>query len=138
MVTCQQRSVFSLTEPDIASSINKQSQFMHKPTTTHWIIAKCILRHLKGIMDHGLFLCRHLPLKLHAFSYGNWAENKNGYTSTNRYIVFHRCNPISWSSKKQNYVAYSTTEAQNRAAVSTTIELSWIQSLLQELSIFTL
>lgn len=39
---------------DIALHINQVCQFMHKPTTTHWIAVKRILRYLKSTPDHGL------------------------------------------------------------------------------------
>ena len=42
-----------LTRPDIAFVVNQLSQFMHKPTTCHWTIAKQILRYLKQTMFHG-------------------------------------------------------------------------------------
>lgn len=32
-----------LTRPDIAVAVNRLSQFMHKPTTIHWLAAKRVL-----------------------------------------------------------------------------------------------
>lgn len=36
----------SFTRPDIAYAVNKLSQFMHKPTTSHWVAVKRVLRYL--------------------------------------------------------------------------------------------
>ena len=46
----------TFTRPDITYAVNKLSQFMHKLTFNHWTIVKCLLRYLKGTIDHGLFL----------------------------------------------------------------------------------
>uniref|UniRef100_A0A2N9EGZ0 Integrase catalytic domain-containing protein n=1 Tax=Fagus sylvatica TaxID=28930 RepID=A0A2N9EGZ0_FAGSY len=56
----------TLTQPDIAFSVNQLCQFMHSPTTAHWIAAKRVLRYLKGTLDHSLFFSKS-SLTLHAF-----------------------------------------------------------------------
>lgn len=58
----------SLTHPDIAFSVNKLSQFMHKPTDVYWIAANRLLRYLHSTVSYGLFLKKYSPLQLHAFS----------------------------------------------------------------------
>ena len=45
-----------LYRPDIAFSVNKVTQFMQAPTDEHWSAVNRILRHLKSIIQHGLFL----------------------------------------------------------------------------------
>ena len=44
----------SLTCPDISFTVNKLSQFMHKPTTNHWTTTKRLLRYLKQTIFHGI------------------------------------------------------------------------------------
>ncbi|KAK0588253.1 hypothetical protein LWI29_036741 [Acer saccharum] len=114
----------SLTRPDVSFAVNKLSQFMHRPTTTHWNAVKRVLRYLKGTLDHGLFLSRSSPLRLHA---------SDDRRSTSAYVVFLGSTPISWCSKKQHTVARSSTEAEYRAIASATAELNWVSHLLHEL-----
>ena len=39
----------TLTRPDISFAVNKVCQFLHAPTTSHWIAAKRILRYVKSV-----------------------------------------------------------------------------------------
>lgn len=56
-----------LTRPDITFSVNKLSQFMHKPTTEHGAFVKLLFRYLCGTIDEGLRLYKNFPLSLDAF-----------------------------------------------------------------------
>ena len=49
--------------------------------------------------------------------------------------IFLGGNIITWSSKKQNAVARSSTESEYRALASTATELVWIQNLLMEIGV---
>ena len=55
---------------------------------------------------------------------------------TSSYIVFLGPNPISWSFKKQHFVAHSSTKDEYQAIASTAAELQWVRSLLVELGVF--
>lgn len=55
--------------------------------------------------------------------------------STTGLVVFLGNNPISWSSKKQQTVSRSSTEAEYRAMSTTSAELDWIQQLLEFLHV---
>ena len=129
---------FSLTSPDITFLMNKLSQFMHHPTSTHWSCVKRLLRYLVGTMVHGLFLHKKSPINLHAYSNVEWARNPYVRSSTNAPIVFLGHNLVSWSSRKQKFIARSSTEAKYHVVASTASKVLWVNSLLSKLSVSNL
>lgn len=46
----------SLTQPDIAFSMNNKYQFMASPLESHWAVVKRILRYLSRAINYGLIL----------------------------------------------------------------------------------
>jgi len=64
-----------LTQPDISFAVNKLSQFMHKPTATHWRTTKQLLRYLKQTIFYGVQIHRAGPSVLKTYSDVDWVGN---------------------------------------------------------------
>jgi histone deacetylase 1/2 len=58
----------TLTQPDLAYSVNKVCQYLHSPTTAHWTAVKHIIRYLKFSENTGLLICKRSPLVVSVFS----------------------------------------------------------------------
>lgn len=134
-VTVGSLQYLCLTRPDIAFVVNRLSQYMHQPRTLHWEAVKRVLRYLIGTANKGIFFSATSPLTLHAYSDADWAGNSDDDSSTGAYIVYLGKQPVSWSSKKQNGVARSSTKAEYRALTAAASEVKWLTSLMSNLSL---
>lgn len=91
----------TLTRPDISYAVSQVCQFMHRPTTVHWMAVIGIMRYLKGTIAHGLILKKGSIATLHAYSDADWAGNPDDRRSISGFAIFLGGSLISWSSKKQ-------------------------------------
>ncbi|KAL5548769.1 hypothetical protein UlMin_004000 [Ulmus minor] len=123
------------TRPDIAFSVNKVCQFMHKPTEVHWQAVKRILRYLAGTINHGICFNATPNTTLTAFTDADYASSPDDRRSTGGFCVYLGDNLVSWSCSKQKVVSRSSTESEYRAVANTVAELIWLISLLSELQI---
>ena len=113
----------TLTRLDIAFSVNKLSQFLQAPTMDHRSACKRLLRYLKGTPIISICFKPTSRLNLEYFSHADCASSIDDRLSTSGCCVFLRGNLITWSSKKQHFLARSSPEAEYRALASVTTEL---------------
>ena len=113
----------TVTRPDISYAIHQVSQYLSAPRSTHYAAVLCIIRYLKGTLFHNLFYLAQFPLALRAFSDADWTGDPTDRRSTTGYCFLLGSSLISWQSKKQTFVAHSSTEAEYRALVDTTSKL---------------
>ncbi|WJZ96954.1 hypothetical protein VitviT2T_015594 [Vitis vinifera] len=127
----------TVTRPDISYAVHQVSQYLSAPRSTHYAAVLRILRYPKGTLFHGLFYSAQSPLVLRAFSDADWAGDPTDRRSTTGYCFLLGSSLISWRSKKQTFVARSSTEAEYRALADTTSELLWLRWLLKDLGVST-
>ncbi|WKA04900.1 hypothetical protein VitviT2T_022897 [Vitis vinifera] len=127
----------TVTRPDISYVVHQVSQYLSAPRSTHYAAILRILRYLKGTLFHGLFYSAQSPLVLRAFSDVDWAGDPIDRRSTTGYCFLLGSFLISWRSKKQTFVARSSTEAEYHAFADSTSELLWLRWLLKDLGVST-
>ena len=127
----------TVTHPDISYAVHQVSQYLSAPRFTHYAAVLRILRYLKGTLFHGLFYSAQSPLVLRAFSDADWAGDPIDCRSTTGYCFLLGSSLISWRSKKQTFMAHSSTEAEYCALADTTSELLWLRWLLTDLGVST-
>jgi hypothetical protein len=123
------------TRPDIAFATQQLSQFMHKPTMTHYKAACRVIRYLKHNPGRGLMFHRNSDLQILGYSDADWAGCLDTRKSTSGYCFFLGSSLISWKAKKQTTISKSSSEAEYRALSTATCELIWLQYLLTDLQI---
>ena len=125
----------TLTRPDLSFLVNKVCQFLHLSTTVHWEAVKRILRYVQGTIGLGLKIRKSNSMLVSAFSDADWAGCPDDRRSTGGFAVFLGCNLVSWSARKQPTVSRSSTEAEYKSLANATVEVMWVQKLLDELGI---
>jgi histone deacetylase 1/2 len=113
----------TLTHPDLAFSVNKVCQYLHAPTTEHWIAVKLILGYLIDTFKLGITFTKSSSTFFSAFSDADWASCLDDRRSTGGFAIFVGPNLVSWSARKQATVLRSSTEAEYKAFTNATAEL---------------
>jgi hypothetical protein len=123
----------TFTRSDISYKIQQVCLHMHDLREPHMTALKHILRYLQGTLDFVLLLRRSSTSKLVVYSDADWVGCPNTHRSTSGYTVFLGDNLISWSSKCQNTVSHSSSEAEYRVVANGVVKTSWLCQLLMDL-----
>ena len=121
------------TRPDISWVVSKLSQHLSNPSNKHMVMAKQVLRYLRGTLNNKLIYRKtDKPLELFAFCDSDWASCLEDRKSTTGYCFSLNQNGgvISWKSKKQPTVALSTCEAEYMGLGSTAQESLYLLQLI--------
>ena len=100
------------TRPDICFVVNTLSQFLTDLRHVHLVVAKHVLRYLKGTVDYRLKYDANQKINLHNYVDSNWEGNATDRKSTSCCCFSLGSGMISWFSRKKSRVALSTAEAK--------------------------
>jgi hypothetical protein len=104
-----------------------------EPRHENWIVAKHVLRYIRGTINYGLRYTTSSDIQLHGFIYSDWAGSAEDKKSTSG-ICFNLDSPmISWSSRKQKSVALITAEEKYIIACEACIEAIWMRKIIFDL-----
>nr|GEW10277.1 Gag-Pol polyprotein [Tanacetum cinerariifolium] len=100
------------SRPDIVHATCLCARYQAKPTGKHLKEVKRIFRYLRGTVHTSLWYTKDFVFELTGFSDADYAGCKDTFNSTFGRAQFLGEKLVSWSSKKQDYTALSTTEAE--------------------------
>jgi hypothetical protein len=120
------------SRPDIMLSVCMCARFQANPKACHLVVVKRILRYLVHTQNLGLRYPKGSFFNLLSYSDSDYAGCKVDRKSTTDICQFLRRSLVSWSSKKQNYVALSTAEAEYIAYGACCAQLLWMKQTLRD------
>ncbi|GAQ93484.1 hypothetical protein KFL_015700010 [Klebsormidium nitens] len=122
------------TRPDLAQVTGSLARFMSCPTEDHWRLARNVLSYLAGTSNEGLTYGAE-SLEFVGFCDANHGGDPETRRSTTGYVFLLGGAAVSWASKLQPTVAYSTVEAEYMAAAYAAKEGLWIRKLAADLGV---
>ena len=99
------------TTLDICFAVNTLSQFMVEPRQEDWVVAKHVLRYVRGTMEYGLRQLGDGEVKLQGYTCLDWVGSAIDRNNTSGCCLSLGSKMISWFSRKQTFVALSLVEA---------------------------
>jgi len=120
------------TRPDIAFAVSQCARFQERPAQRHWTAAKHILRYLKGTASLGLCYSATGTAVLSGYVDASWGEDLDTRRSQTGYAFLFGGAAVSWSTKLQDTVALSSTEAEYLALSVAVKEALYLRNLFRE------
>jgi hypothetical protein len=117
---------------DIMLSICMCARFQSNPRECHLVAVKRILRYLVATHCFGIWYPKGSTFDLIGYLDSDYAGCKVDRKSTSGTCQFLGRSLVSWSSKKQTFVALSTVEAEYVAAGQCCAQLLWMRQTLQD------
>nr|GEZ21714.1 retrovirus-related Pol polyprotein from transposon TNT 1-94 [Tanacetum cinerariifolium] len=101
-----------------------------KPIEKHLKEVKRIFRYLRGTVNTGLWYTKDSGFELTGFLDADYAGCKDTFKSTSGEAQFLIEKLVSWSSKKQDYTALSTAEAEYVSLSACCAQVLWMRTQL--------
>lgn len=118
------------TRPDITYTVSLLARFSANPGVMHWNGVRRCYAYLKGTKDLRLVLGAADNSTVVGYSDADGMSNPDRHAISG--YAFLIGGAVSWSSKRQEIVSLSTTEAEYVALTHATKEAIWLRSLLMD------
>jgi hypothetical protein len=103
---------------------------MVEPRRVHFVVAKHVLRYLKGTIDYRLRYVLDREISLQGYTDSDWAGSVTDRKCTSECCFYLGSTMTSWFNKKQTIMALNTVEAEYIVACSASREAMWLWKLL--------
>jgi hypothetical protein len=118
------------SRPDIMLSVCMCARFQSNPKECHLVAVKRIIRYLVSTPCFGIWYPKGSTFDLIGYSDSDYVGCKVDRKSTSGACQFLGRFLVSWSSKKQTFVALSTVEAEYVAVGQCCAQLLWMRQTL--------
>jgi hypothetical protein len=96
------------TRPDICFDVNTLSQSLVEPRRVYLVVAKHVMRYLKGTLDYGLCYIGDHDFRLYGYTDSDWDGSASNRKSTLGCCFNLGSAMTSWKSMKQSSIALNT------------------------------
>jgi hypothetical protein len=118
------------SRPDIMLSVCMCARFQSDPKESHLVVVKRILRYLVHTPCFGIWYPKGSTFDLIGYSDSYYVGCKVDRKNTSGTCQFLGRSLVSWSSKKQTFIALSTAESEYVAAGQCCAQLLWMRQTL--------
>lgn len=118
--------------PDIALAVNKLQRRAAAPRAEDVEALQQLLQYIKGTKSLGILLGKRPEEQLIGYVDASFHDCQDG-KSTEAFVLFYAGCPVSWSSRKEELVARSSTSAEYIAFDAAVREIMWLLKILQQL-----
>ncbi|KAJ3552017.1 hypothetical protein NP233_g12969 [Leucocoprinus birnbaumii] len=105
------------------------------PGRAHWEAMKHVMAYVRGTLDYGITYHRGASLQPVGFVDSDFVNDRDTRRSTDGHVFFAGGGPVSWSTKRQETVATSTTEAEYMAVSQAVQQAMWLSSFFDQAAI---
>nr|GFB32482.1 retrovirus-related Pol polyprotein from transposon TNT 1-94 [Tanacetum cinerariifolium] len=120
------------SRPDLVFAVCMCARYQAKPTKKHLEVLKRVFRYLKGTINWGLWYSKDTAMALTAYADADHADCQDTRRSTSGSAQFLGDKLVSWSSKKQQSTAISTTEEEYIVMSGCCAQILWMRSQLTD------
>ena len=124
------------TRPDIAYTTSRLYEANSGPSQEHLDLMKHLFRYLRGTWNYALCFgggdLTADDLKMMTFADASHADHQPSRHSTGGHIIFVAGAPVFWKTKKQTFVALSSTEAEFANLTPAGQSALWVAEILNE------
>lgn len=127
----------SSTRPNIVFACSVLAGVQNAPSRKHWDLLLKLCRYIHSTINYGIVYRPGTSKRIKPIGYvdADWAGDKASRKSMMGYIFILNGSPISWSSKRQDAVALSSTESEYVSLSRGVQQALWMHSWLDEVDL---